>query len=142
MLWLDPFNRGESYLNADFLPQSKPGGGVHGTPTTIERYYEKKNIKRYCNNEESCNGHCIHNILFVLCSDFVKPFKSSVMTKKEIVEKLNKEYPKLLKNINNKKISQKEKKKLAMEFTKFLEELADNTPNEKQFNTNKKGMKR
>ena len=64
------------------------------------------------------------------------------MTKKEIVEKLNKEYPKLLKNINNKKISQKEKKKLAMEFTKFLEELADNTPNDKQFNTNKKGMKR
>ena len=55
------------------------------------------------------------------------------MTKKEIVEKLNKEYPKLLKNINNKKISQKDKKKLAMEFTKFLEELADNTPNEKQF---------
>ena len=64
------------------------------------------------------------------------------MTKKEIVEKLNKEYPKLLKNINNKKISQKEKKKLAMEFTKFLEELADNTPNDKQFNTKKKGMKR
>lgn len=63
------------------------------------------------------------------------------MTKKEIVEKLNKEYPKLLKNINNKKISQKEKKKLAMEFTKFLEELADNTPNDKQFNTKKKGMK-
>ena len=31
------------------------------------------------------------------------------MTKKEIVEKLNKEYPKLLKNINNKKISQKDK---------------------------------
>jgi len=24
--------RGESYLNADFLPQSNPGGGVHGTP--------------------------------------------------------------------------------------------------------------
>ena len=64
------------------------------------------------------------------------------MTKKEIVEKLNKEYPKLLKNINNKKISQKDKKKFAMEFTKFLEELADNTPNEKQFNTKKKGMKR
>jgi hypothetical protein len=63
------------------------------------------------------------------------------MTKKEIVEKLNKEYPKLLKNINNKKISQKDKKKLAMEFTKFLEELADNTPNDKQFNTKKKGMK-
>ena len=60
------------------------------------------------------------------------------MTKKEIVEKLNKEYPKLLKNINNKKISQKDKKKLAMEFTKFLEELADNTPNDKQFNTKRK----
>ena len=60
------------------------------------------------------------------------------MTKKEIVEKLNKEYPKLLKNINNKKISQKDKKKLAMEFTKLLEELADNTPNEKQFKTKRK----
>ena len=60
------------------------------------------------------------------------------MTKKEIVEKLNKEYPKLLKNINNKKISQKDKKKLAMEFTKFLEELADNTPNDKQFRTKRK----
>ena len=54
------------------------------------------------------------------------------MTKKDIVEKLNKEYPKLLKNINNKKISQKDKKKIAMEFTDFLQELADNTPNEKQ----------
>ena len=60
------------------------------------------------------------------------------MTKKEIVEKLNKEYPKLLKNINNKKISQKDKKKLAMEFTKFLEELADNTPYDKQFSTKRK----
>ena len=60
------------------------------------------------------------------------------MTKKEIVEKLNKEYPKLLKNINNKKISQKDKKKFAMEFTKFLEELADNTPNDKQFKTKRK----
>ena len=59
------------------------------------------------------------------------------MTKKQLLEKLNKEYPKLLKNINNKKISQQDKKKLAMEFTKFLEELADNTPNDKQFNTNK-----
>ena len=60
------------------------------------------------------------------------------MTKKEIVEKLNKEYPKLLKNINNKKISQKDKKKLAMEFTKFLEELAATTPNDKQFSTKRK----
>ena len=63
------------------------------------------------------------------------------MTKKQLLEKLNKEYPKLLKNINNKKISQQDKKKLAMEFTKFLEELEDNTPNDKQFNTKKKGMK-
>ena len=63
------------------------------------------------------------------------------MTKKQLLEKLNKEYPKLLKNINNKKISQQDKKKLAMEFTKFLEELAYNTPNDKQFNTKKKGMK-
>ena len=60
------------------------------------------------------------------------------MTKKEIVEKLNKEYPKFLKNINNIKISQNDKKKMALEFTKFLEELADNTPNEKQFNTKRK----
>ena len=44
----------------------------------------------------------------------------------------------MLKNINNKKISQKDKKKIAMEFTDFLQELADNTPNEKQFNTKKK----
>jgi len=60
------------------------------------------------------------------------------MTNKKIVEKLNKEYPKLLKTINNKKISQKDKKKTAMEFTKFLEELADNTPNEKQFKSKRK----
>ena len=60
------------------------------------------------------------------------------MTNKKIVEKLNKEYPKLLKTINNKKISQKDKKKTAMEFTKFLEELADNTPNEKQFKSKMK----
>jgi len=60
------------------------------------------------------------------------------MTYKKIVEKLNKEYPKFLKNINNKKISQENKKELALEFTKFLEELADNTPNEKQFKSKKK----
>ena len=60
------------------------------------------------------------------------------MTNKKIVEKLNKEYPKFLKNINNKKISQNDKKKMALEFTKFLEELADNTQNEKQFNTKRK----
>ncbi len=60
------------------------------------------------------------------------------MTNKKIVEKLNKEYPKFLKNINNKKISQEDKKNLALEFTKFLEELADNTPNEKQFKSKKK----
>ena len=137
-----PIQQGRELPECRLPSAVKPGRGCSWHPQTIERYYEKKNIKRYCYNEESCDGHCIHNILFVLCSDFVKPFKSSVMTKKEIVEKLNKEYPKLLKNINNKKISQKNKKKLAMEFTKFLEELADNTPNEKQFNTNKKGMKR
>ena len=137
-----PIQQGRELPECRLPSAVKPGRGCSWHPQTIERYYEKKNIKRYRYNEESCDGHCIHNILFVLCSDFVKPFKSSVMTKKEIVEKLNKEYPKLLKNINNKKISQKDKKKLAMEFTKFLEELADNTPNEKQFNTNKKGMKR
>ena len=64
--------------------------------------------------------------------------KRVIMTKKNIVEKINREYPKLLKNINNKKISQKDKKKIAMEFTKFLEELADNTPNAKQFNSKRK----
>ena len=136
-----PIQQGRELPECRLPSAVKPGRGCSWHPQTIERYYEKKNIKRYCYNEESCDGHCIHNILFVLCSDFVKPFKSSVMTKKEIVEKLNKEYPKLLKNINNKKISQKDKKKLAMEFTKFLEELADNTPNDKQFNTRKKGMK-
>ena len=137
-----PIQQGRELPECRLPSAVKPGRGCSWHPQTIERYYEKKNIKRYCYNEESCDGHCNHNILFVLCSNFVKPFKSSVMTKKEIVEKLNKEYPKLLKNINNKKISQKDKKKLAMEFTKFLEELADNTPNEKQFNTKKKGMKR
>ncbi len=137
-----PIQQGRELPECRLPSAVKPGRGCSWHPQTIERYYEKKNIKRYCYNEESCDGNRIHNILFVLCSDFVKPFKSSVMTKKEIVEKLNKEYPKLLKNINNKKISQKDKKKLAMEFTKFLEELANNTPNEKQFNTNKKGMKR
>ena len=59
------------------------------------------------------------------------------MTKKEIVEKLNKEYPKMLKTIQNKKVSEKVKKKTALEFTKFLEELADNTPNESQFKKRK-----
>ena len=133
-----PIQQGRELPECRLPSAVKPGRGCSWHPQTIERYYEKKNIKRYCYNEESCDGHCIHNILFVLCSNFVKPFKSSVMTKKEIVEKLNKEYPKLLKNINNKKISQKDKKKLAMEFTKFLEELADNTPNEKQFKTKRK----
>ena len=60
------------------------------------------------------------------------------MTKKEIVEKLNKEYPKMLKTIQNKKVCEKVKKKTALEFTKFLEELADNTPNESQFKTKRK----
>ena len=60
------------------------------------------------------------------------------MTKKEIVEKLNKEYPKMLKTIQNKKVSEKVKKKTALEFTKFLEELADTTPNESQFKTKRK----
>ena len=111
-------------------------------PPNKERYYEKKNIKRYCNNEESCNGNCSNHIFYDVCGNIIESSKSSIMTKKEIVEKLNKEYPKLLKTINNKKISQKDKKKTAMEFTKFLEELADNTPHETQFNTKKKGMKR
>ena len=62
------------------------------------------------------------------------------MTKKEIVEKLNKEYPKMLKTIQNKKVSEKVKKKTALEFTKFLEELADNTPNESQFKTKRNSM--
>ena len=137
-----PIQQGRELPECRLPSAVKPGRGCSWHPQTIERYYEKKNIKRYCDNEESCDGHCIHNILFVLCNNIIKPFKSSIMTKKEIVEKLNKEYPKLLKTINNKKISQKDKKKTAMEFTKFLEELADNTPNDKQFNTNKKGMKR
>ena len=52
---------------------------------------------------------------------------------KEIIKKLNKEYPKFLKKINNKKLTQKQKKKEAEEFTKWLEDLAENTPNDKQF---------
>ena len=55
------------------------------------------------------------------------------MTKKEIVEKLNKEYPKFIKSINDKKLTQKQKKKKAETFTKWLENLASNTPNEDQF---------
>ena len=77
-------------------------------------------------------------LFFVLLSFVLNYMNPQTMTKKEIIKKLNKEYPKLLKNINNKKISQKDKKKLAMEFTKFLEELADNTPNDKQFSTKRK----
>lgn len=55
------------------------------------------------------------------------------MTKKELINKLNKEYPKFLRKINNKKLTQKQKKKEAEEFTKWLEDLAENTPNDKQF---------
>ena len=45
MLWLDPFNRGESYLNADFLPQSNPGGGVHGPPKLLRGIMKRKILK-------------------------------------------------------------------------------------------------
>ena len=55
------------------------------------------------------------------------------MTKKELINQLNKEYPKFLKKINNKKLTPKQKKKEAEEFTKWLEDLAENTPNNKQF---------
>ena len=55
------------------------------------------------------------------------------MTKKELKNKLNKEYPKFLKKINTKKLTQKQKKKEAEEFTKWLEDLAENTPNNKHF---------
>ena len=55
------------------------------------------------------------------------------MTKKEIIKKLNKEYPKFLNKIHNKKLTQKQKKKETEEFTKWLEDLAENTPNDKQF---------
>ena len=55
------------------------------------------------------------------------------MTKKEIIKKLNKEYPKFLNKIHNKKLTQKQKKKEAEELTKWLEDLAENTPNDKQF---------
>ena len=55
------------------------------------------------------------------------------MTKKEIIKKLNKEYPKFIKSINDKKLTQKQKKKKAETFTKWLENLGSNTPNEDQF---------
>ena len=64
------------------------------------------------------------------------------MTRKKLIAKLNKEYPKFVKNIANKKISQKDKREMAETFTEFLEQLADNTPNETQFISGRKTKKK
>ena len=44
---------------------------------------------------------------------------------KDTINELNKEYPKLMKAINSKKLTQQEKRTKAEEFTRLLEELAD-----------------
>ena len=64
------------------------------------------------------------------------------MTKKKLIEKLNKEYPKFIKTITNKKKTQKEKREAAETFTEFLEQLADNIPNETQFISGRKRKKK
>ena len=46
-------------------------------------------------------------------------------TLKDIKKQLNDEYPKLMKAINSKKLTQQEKRTKAEEFTRLLEELAD-----------------
>ena len=46
-------------------------------------------------------------------------------TLKDIKKQLNEEYPKLMKAINSKKLTQQEKRAKAEEFTRLLEELAD-----------------
>lgn len=43
----------------------------------------------------------------------------------EIKKDLNDEYPKLLKAIDSKKLTQEQKKAITLEFTQLLEELAD-----------------
>ncbi len=64
------------------------------------------------------------------------------MTRKKLIEKLNKEYPKFVKTISNKRISQKDKRQAAETFTEFLEQLADNIPNETQFISGRKRKKK
>lgn len=64
------------------------------------------------------------------------------MTKKKLIEKLNKEYPKFVKTITNKKKTQKQKREAAETFTEFLEQLADNIPNETQFISGRKRKKK
>ena len=41
------------------------------------------------------------------------------------LKELNEEYPKLLKAIDNKKLTQAQKKEIAMEFTRLLEDFVD-----------------
>ena len=43
----------------------------------------------------------------------------------ELKNELNEEYPKLLKAIDNKKLTQAQKKEMAMEFTRLLEDFVD-----------------
>ncbi len=49
-------------------------------------------------------------------------FKRSLL---ELKNELNEEYPKLLKAIDNKKLTQAQKKEIAMEFTQLLEDFVD-----------------
>lgn len=46
-------------------------------------------------------------------------------TLKDIKKQLNKDYPKLMKAINSKTLTQQQKRTKAEEFTRLLEELAD-----------------
>ena len=46
-------------------------------------------------------------------------------TQQQIKKDLNKEYPKLLKAIDSKKLTQEQKRKITLEFTELLQELAD-----------------
>ena len=46
-------------------------------------------------------------------------------TLQDIKDDLNIEYPKFLKAINSKKLSQQEKRQITNEFTELLQELAD-----------------
>jgi len=46
-------------------------------------------------------------------------------TLKDIKKQLNEEYPKLMKAINSKTLTQQQKRSKAEEFTRLLEELAD-----------------
>ncbi len=94
---------------------------------------KRKVLKAYVQIKKTFIGIGSIFLFFALLTFVLKSMNPQTMTKKEIIKKLNKEYPKFLKKINNKKLTQKQKKKEAEEFTKWLEDLAENTPNDKQF---------